>query len=147
MADIDISTPVDTVAAAETGTHIAICHTVAPYDGVTVAESVTTPVMALKLYRGTQSVTVSLITMDWVFTETFRQYRNNGVPLKGIILIPGSGGPDTFCIKDGGDTGAYLYLAAVSAATVIVYPGSFCKPYIDYSECTLSAGHLVTFVW
>ena len=147
MADINISTPVDTVAAAETGTHIAVCHTVAPYDGVTVAESVTTPVMALKLYRGTQSITVSLITMDWALITAYKKFTQNGVPLKGLVLIPGSGGPDTFCVKDGADDGAYLYKGAVSVATTIIYPGNLCKPYIDFSECTLSTGHLITFIW
>lgn len=147
MADIDISTTLDNVSVAETGTHIAVCHTIAPFDGVTVAESVTTPVMALKLYRGTQSVTVSLITMDWSFIVAYKKYAQTGIPLKGIVLIPGSGAPDTFCIKDTADDGSYLYKQAVSVATTVIYPGSLCKPFIDFSECTLSAGHLITFIW
>jgi hypothetical protein len=136
----------DSVSIAETSTHIATVNCInAPYDGVTLTESVTTPTFALKLYKGTNSVTVSLITMDWSLVETLRQYRSSGIPLKGIIFIPG--GTDTFSIKDLSDSGAYLYKGALAATTVLVYPGSYCKPYIDFSECSLNSGHMITFVW
>lgn len=149
MADVDVGTIIDSTSAAENVSVAVSTASLNPSvnDATSVAESVTTPTFALKLYRGTNSVTVSLITMDWSLVEAYRQFRNTGVPLKGIILIPGSGAPDTFVIMDGSDSGAYLYSAAVSATTVVVYPGSYCKPYIDFSACTLSAGHKITFVW
>jgi hypothetical protein len=114
---------------------------------VTVSESVTTPVMALKLSRGTSSMTVTLITQDWAFVTAQKQFAITGVPLKALVLIPGSGAADVFVIKDTSDAGAILYKGTVNAGTVVVYPGSYCKPYIDFSECTFTAGHSVTFIW
>lgn len=114
---------------------------------VTLTESVTTPTNTMKLYRGTQSISVSAVTEDWSFVTAYKSFAGVGIPLKGIILIPGSGAPDTFVIKDGSDSGAYLYKGALTAAAVLVYPGNNCKPYIDFSECTLTTGHVITFVW
>ena len=147
MADLSISAVYDSSSVAETGTNIATVNCIGPFDGVSVAESITTPTFALKLYRGTNSVTVSLITMDWSFIEVYRNFKLTGIPLKGIIFMPGSGAPDTFVIKDGDENGSYLYAGALSANTVVVYPGSMCRPFIDFSECTLTTGHKVTFVW
>lgn len=154
MADIAIGTAGalnDAASVAEglgsTGTHISVNNCPFIYDATTVAEVVSTPTFALKLYRGMNSVTVTLITVDWDFVALYRKFAGLGVALKGIILIPGSGAPDTFSIKDGDENGSYLYSGALTVPTVLVYPGSLCRPYIDYSECTLTAGHKVTFVW
>ena len=171
MADVDISAVVETVTVAETvtiprfdvkpdindGITVADVVSTAPaistmsvnpsiVDAITVAEAVTIG-FTLKLYRGTTAVTVENTSEDWSLVATYKQFMSRGVPLKGIILIPGSGGPDTFVIKDIDSSGAYLYSGAVSAATVLVYPGTFCRPMIDFSECTLSTGNKVTFVW
>jgi len=148
MADVDISGAVETVSVAEnvSAPHSTMSVNPSIVDAITVAEAVTLS-FTLKLYRGTNAVTVTALNQDWSFVETYRHFSSRGINLKGIILIPGSGGPDTFSIKDIDENGAYLYYGAVSAATVLVYPGSFFKPMIDYSECTLSTGHKVTFVW
>lgn len=103
--------------------------------------------MATSVLRGDKSITVKTIDADWTFTTVLTKFANLGVPLKGMVLIPGSGGPDTFVVKDGSDTGAYLYKSAVSTTTVLVFPGSLCRPVIDFSECTLSVGHMITFLW
>lgn len=167
MADVDISTPVETVAVSEQISELFDFIFASVYQGVTLAEnigkymgldvsvvqtatateSVTTPVMALKLYRGHSAVTVSLITKDWKFIDTYRKYSQSGIPLKGLVLIGGSGGSDVFVIKDENDSGAYLYKGTVATVTTVIFPGSSCKPLIDFSECTLTAGHMVTFLW
>lgn len=115
-------------------------------DAISVADVVTTPVFTLKLYRGTNAVTVTAITEDWDFVVAYKQFANLGIKLKGLILMPGTG-TDVFVIKDG--NGAYLYNAshATTVCTVVVYPGTYVKPYIDFSECTLSTGHAITFLW
>lgn len=170
MADVDVSGAVETATVADVvstapaistmsldpsvndGVTLADAPVVAwsmnpsVNDGITVEEAVTIG-FTLKLYRGTNSVTVTVLNQDWKMVETYKQFSGKGIPLKGIILVPGSGGPDTFVIKDTADDGSYLYAGALSATTVIVYPGSFCKPMIDYSECTLTTGHKITFVW
>lgn len=150
MVDIDISESdaVEAITVTDVPTAPAISTmSVNPSinDGITVAEAVTTPTFTLKLYRGVTSVTVSAITEDWDFIQTYRQFSASGIPLKGIILMPGT--TDTFSIKDGGESGAYLYYGALAAAAVLVYPGTHVKPFIDFSECTLNTGHKITFVW
>lgn len=149
MADVDVGTIYEDVGVADVVSSAPAISTMSVnpsiYDAISVDENIDTPVFTLKLYRGTYSVTVTAVTEDWALVETYRQFANMGVPLKGMILIPG--GTDTFAIKDGSDVGSYLYYAAISAAVVIAYPGSFVKPYIDFSECTLNSGHKITFMW
>lgn len=152
MADINIDTTdgaLETVSVADVVSTAPAISTMSVnpsiYDAITVAENVSTPVFTLKLYRGAHSVTVTLVTEDWSLVDVFKQFANVGVPLKTIILIPG--GTDTFSIKDGSDVGAYLYYQAISAADVIAYSGALVKPYIDFSECSLNAGHKITFLW
>jgi hypothetical protein len=150
MADVDVGTIADGVTVADVPTAPAISTmSVNPsiVDAITVADVVSTvPSFTIKLYRGTNAVTVASVDQDWYLVRTYKQFASGGVKLKGIILIPGVGA-STFSIKDIDEDGAYLYYGAVSAATVIVYPGSSFKPMIDFSECSLSAGNKVTFVW
>lgn len=166
MADIDISA-IQPVGITESKTTELSDIAASVIQAITLAESVdkmlavlisaiqavgaadvvsSAPVRYFQLYRAANAASIGFVDRDWKFTDNYVKYMK-GILLKGIILIPGSGGPDTFSIKDGSDTGPYLYKGAVSAATVLVYPGTFCKPYIDYSECTLSTGHLFTFLW
>ena len=152
MVDVDVTATAEAITVADVPTAPAISTmSVNPSiaDAVGVADVVSTaPTFTLKLYRGTNSVTVSAITEDWDFAETYKQFRNLGIKLKGIILVPGSG-TDVFVIKDGGESGALLYNAAhaTTVCTVVVYPGTYVKPFIDFSLCTLSAGHSITFLW
>ena len=150
MADVDISAAVETVTVAEALTTTGMISTMSVnpsiVDAITVAENVALS-FTLKLYRGTNAVTITGVNQDWSLVGTYKQFASKGVPLKGLVLAPGSGGPDTFVIKDIDESGAYLYAGALSATAVIVYPGTFCRPMIDFSECTLSTGHKITFVW
>ena len=154
MVDIDISESdaVEAITVAEDINTAPAISTMSVNpsinDGISVADEVTTPTFTLKLYRGTNSVTVTAITEDWDFVKVYKQFSNQGIMLKGIILMPGSG-TDVFVIKDGGEAGAYLYNAshATTVCTVVVYPGTAVKPFIDFSLCTLTAGHAITFLW
>jgi hypothetical protein len=147
MADVDVSGAVETVGVAESVGRMADFNP-SVYQAVgAIAEAVTIGAPNTQMWRGMNTATVGCLIADYELITHYSKYSQKGFPLKGIILIPGSGGPDTFVIKDGHDAGPYLYKAAVSVATVLVYPGTLCFPYIDYSECTLTTGHLVTFVW
>jgi len=148
MADVDVSTPVETAGVADVPTISVSTMSVNPsvYSGVTVAEAVT-PGLAMKTVMGYCSAMASLLNADWLLSDRIKSIGSRGIPLLGIILIPGSGAPDTFSIKDGGENGPYLYKGAISAATSFILGGSFVNPFIDYSECTLTAGHSVSFSW
>ena len=101
----------------------------------------------MKTVMGFCSAMVTLVNADWLMSDRIKSMANRGIPLLGIILIPGSGAPDTFSIKDGSEDGPYLYYGAVSAATSFLLGGSYVNPFIDYSECSLSAGHSISFSW
>jgi hypothetical protein len=147
MADLDI-TLTDAVAGAEViGRMMDVNAKSVAQSAAAVAEAVTVGAPNTQLFRGTQTATVGGIVADYELIDSYPRFSPRGFKLKGLILIPGSGGPDTFSIKDGSDTGPYLYYAAVTAATVLVFPGTLCFPYIDASECTVTAGHLITFLW
>jgi hypothetical protein len=148
MADVDISGATDSVAVAEVLARMMdINARSVAQSAAAVAEALTVGAPNTQLFRGTQAATVGGILTDYELISSYPRFNTRGFKLKGLILIPGSGGPDTFSIKDGSDTGPYLYYAAVTAATVLVFPGTLCFPYIDASECTVTAGHLVTFLW
>jgi hypothetical protein len=146
MADLDVNLS-DAVAGAEVLGRMMDVNAVAVQALGAMQEAVTVGAPNTQLFRGTQAATVGGIVADYELIDSYPRFSTRGFKLKGLILIPGSGGPDTFSIKDGSDTGPYLYYAAVTAATVLVFPGTLCFPYIDASECTVTAGHLVTFLW
>jgi hypothetical protein len=148
MADVDISGVTDSVGAAEVVSRMMDLNAKSiAASAAAVAEALTVGAYNTQMWRGAQTATVGGLVVDYQLILHYPKFAQTGFPLKGLILIPGSGAPDTFVIKDGSDAGPYLYKAALSAATVLVYPGTFCKPYIDFSECTLTTGHLITFVW
>ena len=118
------------------------------YDGISLDESVTLA-FAVSLYRGMRSVTIKDISIDWALTATYKKFSNVGISLQAIVISPGNdAGGDTFSIKDSGEDGAYLfYGSGIKATQVLNYGGAMCKPFIDYSECTFSTGHSITFIW
>ena len=115
------------------------------HDSVSLAENVGTPTFNLTLFRGMNSVTVTQLNQDWHLIDTFRRYRQTGIQLKCLLLVPG--GTDTFVIRDGSSKGAILYNAQLTATTLVTYPGITCRPMISYAECTLNTNHSVTFIW
>jgi hypothetical protein len=168
MADVDVSGVEDAVAASEVlARHLslelsAISDAVAAdvatgspkflvHFHISVAETlgalgeVVTMDHGVRLVRGEYTAMIEEPASDWALLDKYPKYRN-GFPLKGIIFMPGSGGPDTFVIRDG-ENGPYLYNAAVAANTLVVYSGALCKPFIDYSECSLSSGNIINFIW
>lgn len=167
MADIDIAGAVDSVAISENISQLyelleasiydacSLAESIGKFltiealsvvDTVTATENVSTPVRNLELYRSSKAISIGMLLADWDMSGNVT-VPNIGVKLKGMVLKGGSGGSDVMVIKDGSGTGPYLYNATVATTVVLVYPGTLCKPYIDYSECTLTAGHMFTFLW
>lgn len=66
---------------------------------------------------------------------------------KAIVFIPGAAS-DAISIKDVDDTGVKLYILSTDGEPRVL-PMYLTKivPYIDFSECTLSAGHRVVFLY
>jgi hypothetical protein len=124
MADLDIAGATDAVAAADA----------------------TTTTRITMMLRGVNTATVGYIDADWELIDYYPKFVDKGIPLKGIVFIPGAGGANVFVVRDG-ENGAYIYNQSITAISVVNYPETFVKPFIDFSECTLRAGHLVTFVW
>jgi hypothetical protein len=167
MADVDVSGVEDSVAASEVlarhlsielaaisdavaadvatgspkfllGVHISVAETMGAMGEVVTIDD------RVKFVRGTNTAMVEEVDSDWALIDKYPKYIN-GFPLKGIVFMPGSG-DSTFVVRDG-ENGPYLYNGAVTASVLVIYPGALCKPFIDYSECTLSTGNTVNFIW
>lgn len=144
MADENIVAVDEVVAGEVVEIERGVWH-VTVNDAVTVAENVGTPTFNLTLFRGMNSVTVTQVNQDWHLIDTFRQYRQTGIPLKCLLLIPG--GTDTFVIRDNAADGAILYKGQITTTTLVTYPEIKCRPMIHYDDCTLNTGHSITFIW
>lgn len=137
----------DASAAAESIGRMMEIYAVPDAQGVTVADVVSSvPVRNLEFFKGMKTASIGMLLTDWSIENNYT-IPNKGINLKGMVLKGGSGGSDVMVVKDGSDTGPYLYNATVATSVVLVYPGTLCKPYIDYSECTLTTGHMFTFLW
>jgi len=66
------------------------------------------------------------------------------IPIVSIKLFPGAAN-DILIVKNGSDTGPTICkLESTDGEPRVEYFfGSYWQPYIDFSECTLSAGHSV----
>jgi len=82
-------------------------------------------------------IEVSAMDSDYDFGEFSR--------ISSIQFNPGAAG-DTLVVKNGSATGPKMFYAVCTGTDdqrIIYYFGTRCRPYIDYSECTLSVGHSV----
>ena len=95
------------------------------------------------------SFTVSAIDADWTWTDDFEQHVfARGMPLWAVVFKPGAA-DDVLSLKNG-DAAANKIFPASALTTVDpliqYYGGNILKPFIDFSECTLSANHEVIFI-
>lgn len=68
--------------------------------------------------------------------------------LQSIQFNPGSDGSDVLIVRDGSATGSIIFKSTdTSNASIEYYDGLRLQPYIDYSECTLTTGHLVKIIY
>ena len=96
--------------------------------------------MANTVEETTQQILLSAIDSNWDYGErTF---------LQSIVAQPGAAG-DKFSIRDGSATGPLLIPNSTSLAGEafqVTWPrGLRVKPFLVFSECTLSAGAKVWF--
>jgi hypothetical protein len=64
-----------------------------------------------------------------------------------LYVIVAGAAYDVFVIRDGSGTGPVLINETLSAQGTRVLPmGYRCRPYLNFSECTLTATSTVTFV-
>lgn len=85
---------------------------------------------------------------DLVAQTGYIQYATTGgVPIELILFYPGAAN-DILVIKDTAATGPVVAtMKSVDAEPRVLYfRGAKIKPYLDYSECTLTSGAFVTFI-
>jgi len=95
------------------------------------------------------SFTVEAIDADWTWTDDFSQDTfAKGMPLWAVIFQPGASG-DVLSLKNGSAAANEIFPDNVlidTAPQVQYYGGNIMKPFIDFSECTLSAGHRIIVI-
>lgn len=91
---------------------------------------------------GLYSNVVNITTMATDYDAgTYRQ-------LQSIQFNPGSDGSDVLIVRDGSATGAIIFKSTDAInASIEYYEGIDLQPYIDYSECTFSTGHLIKIIY
>ena len=92
-------------------------------------------------------IELTALDSDWVWTDTFPGALN-GIAVDWISFSVGATATVDVCsIKEGSATGPSIFprqpLAATSPAHIVYYNGKSIKPVLDFSACTLSAGHSV----
>lgn len=91
------------------------------------------------------SVTVTSIDGDWLWSADLTEAAyNKGLRLESMVFVAGDAG-DKIHVKETNASGSDIFppVEALGASYPILVPlnGKTVKPFIDYSECTLSAGH------
>lgn len=95
-------------------------------------------------------IDISGIDADWTWSDLLPQYPD-GIPVVSIQFIPGAQNNEVV-IKSTDENGGEIFRTAPAASTSdqkIEYFNlggngyKFLKPFIDYDQCTLSAGHRV----
>lgn len=84
----------------------------------------------------------SIVTID-ADLDIFGDY----IPLESIQFVPGAAA-DKLVIKEGSAAGAVIFNCTAPAALdgsmyIKNFGGTFHRPVIDFSDCVLSAGHMV----
>lgn len=89
-------------------------------------------------------IELSSIAADWSWTSAFRAAAYpSGIKVGSIQFNPGQAA-DKLVVKDGGADGPSIFEATCpDTEEKNLYIGSFCKPFIDFSDCVLTASHKI----
>lgn len=102
--------------------------------------------MAATVVRNGPIVTITAIDADWVWTTTFPRH-TQGIKVDFIAFKPGATALDKMSIKMDSATGPELFPSIPSVSQsygqIVYYHGATLRPVIDFSDCTLTAGHEV----
>jgi hypothetical protein len=96
-------------------------------------------------------ITISEISADWAWSSYWASGSalTTGIYIKAIKFFPGAAG-DKLLVTDTTDAGAVISFIQSSDGEPRVdtaWANLPEKPYIDFSGCTLSAGHKVTIMY
>lgn len=103
---------------------------------------------SLVVARNGLVLNLSAIDIDWAWTTTFTgDIDLKGIPIRSITFKPGAAN-DILVIKSGADSGPDIFNEKCldAASRTIYYGGARLPLYLDFSACTLSAGHKVMII-
>ena len=93
-----------------------------------------------------KAVTISAMDSDWTWTDTFTEDgRAKGIPLWCVEFTPGAVN-DVLVMQDTDANGSHIFPSnelADAKPQIKYYGGQVHRPFIDFSESTLSAGHQI----
>ena len=91
-------------------------------------------------------IDITSISADWDYASEVAAYpREKEGPIIDLILFAPGAANDRLVIKNGDASGPVVFKATATTTDerVVYYHGKRMRPFIDYSECTLSTGHQV----
>jgi hypothetical protein len=93
-------------------------------------------------------IALTAIDADWTWTDSFPM-EIDGIDVAEIVFTPGAVA-NKVAILDQNASGGHLFPAVIVGEVMPVKicfpPGTLLKPFIDFSECVLAAGHSVLIV-
>ena len=97
------------------------------------------------------SITVVETGLSTSITEIDEDWQAQGFyPLESIQFLPGNTAADLLIVRDRTVDGAVIYYlqapglkSSETGMYIKYFNGNYHQPYIDFSECVLSAGHEV----
>jgi len=87
------------------------------------------------------SIEVNTIGADWDYGAVYTTGRNP--KLASLTFIPGADG-DKLVVKEETDAGPVIFRASCASAhdeKIKYFYGMKRRPYVDFGDCVLSAGH------
>ena len=98
--------------------------------------------MATEVKEGL-SVEVNTIVADWDWGVSGSTLDKNP-KLAAITFVPGAA-DDVLVVKDGSDAGPVIMMATclTTDEKVQYFHGARKRPYVDFGDCTFTAGHKV----
>ncbi len=91
------------------------------------------------------NLTITSIAEDWVYSTSKPPHWPDRPRLSSICFIPGATS-DKLIVKEENESGPeviWVTAETVNSQKIKYFHGGVCIPFIDFSECILSAGHMV----
>ena len=99
--------------------------------------------------KGVNVIELSAIDSDWNYATAFPS-QVRGIRVDQIIFSGGDTDGDKLSMRDGTETGAHIFptqaILKQGGPTIVQYGGKELRPYIKFSECTLSTGHSIIII-
>jgi len=99
--------------------------------------------MAATVTKTNRTLNLTAIDADWLWSTTFPN--DAAIRIQSIEFIGGAAN-DVMVIKEGSDSGAVMFSRKVPDTDyrqIKYFWGQLLRPVVDYSDCTLNAGHRV----